>query len=170
MSSAFRTFFLVLLFALITSMQYNMDSDSTATRQLRNAMEIGVHDASLALDESQLANGYIVFDQVQATAHFKKALETQLKLSPDLKPLPNTYYQHPFKIKQLLFFDDKTPDPNNPGKTITFPYVYQNAQYNVLEVLDGPSVLAVVQTTSPRYFNGRGQLIRQASVYEYKIN
>lgn len=168
MSLAIRTFFLALIFALITSMQWNMDSDDTATRQLRNAMEIGVHDASLALDESQLANGYIVFDQAQATDQFKKALETQLHLNSSLIPLANTYYQHPFVIKQLLFFDDKTPDPNNPGKTITFPYIYQNPKYNVLEVLDGPSVLAVVETTSPRYFTGSGIPIRQASVYEYK--
>jgi len=168
MSTALRGFFFILLFALITVLQWNLDSDKTATRQLKNALELAVHDASLALDETQLSQGYIVFDQAQAELNFRQSLSYNLKLNNDLTPVSGSFYKQPFKIDLLQYFDDKTPDPNNPSKTISFPYVYSNAKYDVLEVLNGPCVVAVVETKSPRYFKGTPTLIRQAAVYEYK--
>ncbi|RUU70412.1 peptidase M23, partial [Mesorhizobium sp. M7A.F.Ca.MR.362.00.0.0] len=49
MATTLRTIIFVLLFALITQIQFNLDADKTATRQLKNATEIAVHDAGLAV-------------------------------------------------------------------------------------------------------------------------
>jgi hypothetical protein len=166
-SEALRGFFLIFVFALIMTIQYNLDADKTATRQLKNTLELAVHDASLAIDESQISEGYVVFDQLQAEMNFKESMMYHLKLDTKYTPTANTFYQNAFEIKVLEFIDDQTPDPNNPGQTITFPYVYTNSTYDVVDVLNGPSIIAVVETVSPRYFSGNGNTIRQAAIYEY---
>jgi hypothetical protein len=166
-SEALRGFFLIFIFALIMTIQYNLDADKTATRQLKNTLELAIHDASLAIDESQISEGYVVFDQLQAEMNFKESMMYHLKLDTNYTPTANTFYQNAFEVKLLEFIDDKTPDPNNPGQTITFPYVYTNATYDVVDVLNGPSVITVVETVSPRYFAGNENTIRQAAIYEY---
>lgn len=166
MSEALRSFFLVMIFGLITMMQWNLDADKTATRQLKNSLEIAVHDASLAIDESELIQGLLVFDEPQGTSNFKESLKYHLQLDDNLKPLPDSFYKNPFVIKKLVYIDEKTIDPNT-GNPVRFPYVYENTIYDVVDVLDGPSVIAIVETTSPRYFRGDAITIRQASVYEY---
>jgi len=167
MSQAIRMFFMVLIFAIISIMQWNLDADRTGTRQLKNSLEMAVHDASLALDESQLGEGFIVFDQTQARAYFRDSLMYHLTLDNHLTPLDSAFFQDPIDIKLLTFIDDKTIDPNNPAQTITFPYVYTHSEYDIVDILYGPSVVAVIETKSPRYFSGDKTLIRQAAVYEY---
>lgn len=147
--------------------QFTLDADKTATRQLKNSLELAVHDSSLAIDETQMSQGYIVFDQRQAKINFRESLMYHLKLDSSYTPVVGSFYQKPFQVKLLEFIDDKTPDPNNPGQTITFPYVYTNSAYNIVDVLNGPCVVAVIETTSPRYFVGDSTTIRQAAVYEY---
>jgi len=170
-SEAIRGFFLVLIFALIMTMQFNLDSDRTTTRQLKNSLELAIHDASLAIDENQMSQGYIVFDQVQAKQNFDESFLYHLNLQKVndtiYQPSSNSFYQNSFEIKLLHYIDDRTPDPNNPGEYITFPFTYTNATYDIVDVLNGPSIVAVVETVSPRYFRGSGNTIRQASVYEY---
>ncbi|WP_307794966.1 peptidase M23 [Alkalihalobacillus sp. BA299] len=167
MSEALRGFFLIFIFALIMIIQYNLDADKTATRQLKNTLELAIHDASLAIDENQISQGFVVFDQGQAEINFKESMMYHLRLDSNYVPVANSFYQNAFKIKVLEFIDDQTPDPNNPGQNITFPYVYTNSTYDIVDVLNGPSIIAVVETISPRYFTGNGNTIRQAAIYEY---
>ncbi|MDC3424312.1 peptidase M23 [Aquibacillus sp. 3ASR75-11] len=162
MSESLRAMFLILLFAGIMSMQYNMDADKTATRQVKNALELAVHDAALALDESQLSQGKIVFDQVQAMENLKKSLEDNLELSSGMgyvyTPTADSFYQDDFYLEHIEFVDDSNR---------TFPSVYYNPDYAIIDTLNGPSVIAVLSTTSPRYFAGDGITIRRTVVYEY---
>lgn len=167
MSQAIRGFFMVLVFAMVMIIQWNLDADKTGTRQLKNSLELAVHDASLALDEAQLGQGFIVFDQAQAEINFEESLQYHLKLNETLTPTTDSFYQSQVEVKLLKYFDDKTEDPNNPGTTITFPYTYTNAEYDIVDVLHGPSIVAVIETKSPRYFVGPDTVLRQAAVYEY---
>ncbi|WP_280140002.1 hypothetical protein [Mesobacillus persicus] len=41
---------------------------------MKNAVELAVHDVSLALDEAQLRNGEIVFDQAHAEQNLRVGL------------------------------------------------------------------------------------------------
>jgi len=167
MSQAIRMFFMVLVFAMISIIQWNLDADKTGTRNLKNALELAVHDASLALDESQLGQGLIVFDQVQAETNFQNSLMYHLNVNDSYEPQSASFFQDTIDVKVLTFIDDSTIDPNNPSTTVTFPYVYTNATYDVVDILYGPSVIAVVETKSPRYFSGEKAVLRQAAVYEY---
>ncbi|QAS54825.1 peptidase M23 [Halobacillus litoralis] len=162
MSEVIKIMVLIVLFSGLTTLQYNMDADETTTRQLKNSLELAVHDAALALDESQLSNGEIVFDQDQAIEQFKSSLENNLQLQSGegylYTPTENSFYKHDFYLEHLEFLDDSNS---------TFPLVYENSDYDILDKINGPSIVAVVSTTSPRYFAGNGITARKAVVYEY---
>ncbi|MBF0706731.1 peptidase M23 (plasmid) [Alkalihalobacillus hwajinpoensis] len=162
MAHSLKVMFLMLLFAGIMIMQYNLDSDRTSTRQMKNGLELAVHDAALALDNSQLSQGKVVFDQWEAVENFKASLEANLALESGAGyvyfPKESSYYQEPFYVEHLEFIDD------DDG---SFPQVYSNPKYDILDTLNGPSIIAVVSTKSPRYFAGEGITIRKSVVYEY---
>ncbi|MCA1064434.1 peptidase M23 [Rossellomorea aquimaris] len=158
MSEALRTIFLTVLFAFITAMQFNLDADKTATRELKNAVEIAVHDASLALDEAQLRDGKLVFDQVQARQNFRDGLMSYMDLDSALTPNPTSFYQDEVVLEYIEFVDDSNA---------TFPMTYTNPTYNIVDTLNGPSIIVVVTTTSPRYFAGDPIQLRKAAVYGY---
>ncbi|MGE6755950.1 peptidase M23 [Rossellomorea sp. NPDC071047] len=160
MAEAIRAILLTLLFAYIMTIQTNLDTDKTATRQLKNAVELAAHDASLAIDSSQLANGKLVFNQVKAADNLKKSLQFHLKLDSNYNPLTNSLYQDKVTIEHIEFIDDSMA---------TFPFTYYNSDYDIVDTLDGPSIVVVISTPSPRYFAGDKIPIRQAAVYEYKF-
>jgi hypothetical protein len=164
MATTLRTILFILLFAFITQIQFNLDADKTATRQVKNALEIAVHDAALAVSPSELANGRIVFDQSLATDNLKSSLETNLEATSGAgfvyTPNEDSFYKNDLYLVHLEFIDDNV--------TTTYPYVYTNPNYKIIERVDGPSVIAVMSTESPRWFNGNTTYIRQAAVYEYR--
>ncbi|KZE68044.1 peptidase M23 [Fictibacillus phosphorivorans] len=164
MATTLRTILFILLFAFITQIQFNLDADKTATRQMKNALEIAVHDAALATSPSDMANGRIVFDQTLATNNLKASLQDNLEATSDAgfvyTPNNDSLYKNELYLVHLEFIDDNV--------TTTYPYVYTNPYYEIIERVDGPSVIAVISTESPRWFNGNKTYIRQAAVYEYK--
>lgn len=163
MATTLRTVLFVLLFAFIMAMQYNLDADKTATRTIKNSIEFAVHDAGLAIDKESFSEGSIVFDQNIATDNFKKSLEKNLHATSSggfvYKPDKDTFFQNDLYVVALDYIDDSNH---------TFPYEYKNEQYGVTERLNGPSIIAIMTTESPRWFRGNATYIRQAAVYEYK--
>ncbi|MFC0273788.1 peptidase M23 [Metabacillus herbersteinensis] len=162
MSHTLRTMFFIVIFAGLMSLQYNLDSDRTSTRQIKNALELATHDAALALDESQLSQGRIVFDQERALDNLRDSLNANLKLESAAgylySPNTNSFYQEDIVLEHIEFVDDSNS---------SFPTQYSNLDYDILDTLNGPSVIAVLSTRSPRYFAGSGIIIRKAVVYEY---
>lgn len=159
MAEAMRAVLLTVLFAFIMNIQMNLDTDKTATRQLKNAAELAAHDASLSLNSTNLVDGSIVFDVQQATKNIKESLKFHLDLDDSLNPLSDSLYQDNVTVEYLEFIDDSNA---------TFPFNYYNPQYDIVDTLQGPSVIMVISTDSPRYFAGDSIKIRQAAVYEYK--
>lgn len=164
MATTLRTILFILMFAFITQMQFNLDADKTATRQMKNALELAVHDAALAVSPVEMGNGKVVFDQTKAIDNLRLSLESNLKIQSSggfvYTPSSNSLFKHDLYISHLEFIDDSV--------TTTYPYTYVNNDYEIMETVDGPSVIAVMTTESPRWFNGGVTYIRQAAVYEYK--
>lgn len=164
MATTFRTILLILLFAFITQMQFNLDADKTSTRQLKNGLELAVHDASLAIIPEEMAEGRIVFDQNAAIENLQESLEFNLDIKSSAgyvyTPNETSFLNKELYLVHLEFIDDSV--------TTTYPYTYHNTNYEILERLDGPSVIAVLTTESPRWFVGGKSVITQAAVYEYK--
>jgi hypothetical protein len=160
MGSLLRTFFLILIWAGILAMQTNFDMDDKATYKLKNALELAVHDAALALDTREFMNGKIIFDQVVAEQNFRKSLEDNLRLNNSLEPLTDSFFKEPIVLKHLEYVDHSIGT--------TFPMNYINDKYHILDTLEGPGIVAVLETSGPRYFTGNKNVIRQAVVYQYK--
>ncbi|OUM93616.1 peptidase M23 [Parageobacillus thermoglucosidasius] len=180
MKITLRTALLVLLYALIVSLQYNLDADKTATRQLKNALELAVHDAALAVDPISLAEeGKIVFldgEQLPngrrlddtAIENFKKSLEMNLNLTSAggyvYSPKENSFFKNDIYVPYLEFIDDSHPLAQNG-----YGFTYSNEEFQIDNLkINGPSVVAIIITESPRWFQGEPIYIRQAAVYEYK--
>lgn len=164
MATTLRTALLILLFTLVIQMQFNLDADKTATRQLKNSIELAVHDAALAIDSASIIQGKIFFDQNLAIQNLKASLEANLNLTSNAgyvyTPNEGSFYQHEVYLLHLEFIDDSIPH--------TYPFTYINEDYNIMETVMGPSVVAVLSTESPKWFKGNQTYIRQASVYEYR--
>lgn len=145
-------------------MQYNLDSDKTATRKVKDGLEAAVHDAGMAVSVSDLAQGNIVFDQNTALTNLKASLEANLRVTSGsgnvFAPNSNSFFMNKLQLVDLEFIDDSV--------TTTYPYTYSNPTYDIIEQVNGPSVIAVLTTESPRWFVGPPIMIRQAAVYEYK--
>jgi hypothetical protein len=145
-------------------MQFNLDADKTATRNVKNGLEIAVHDAGLAVSPTDLSQGRIIFDQNTAIENLKKSLEDNLRLTSGAgyvySPNSDSFFKNDLYLVDLEFIDDSV--------TTTYPYTYTNPNYDIIEQVNGPSVIAVLTTESPRWFKGDSTTIRQAAVYEYK--
>jgi hypothetical protein len=155
-----RAFFLCFMWAGILAMQFNFEMDTSATRKLKNAMELAVHDAALSLKAEELMNGKIVFNQVVAEQNFRKSLEDNLRLNTSLEPLTDSFFKEPIVLKHLEYVDHSTGT--------AFPMNYINDKYHILDTLEGPAIVAVLETSGPRYFTGNKNVIRQAVVYQYR--
>lgn len=164
MATTLRTALFILLFALILQMQYNIDADKTATRQLKNALELAVHDATLAINTDSVVEGKVIFDRDLAIENLKNSLEASLNVKSEggyvFTPNKDSFFQDDLYLVHLEFIDES-------ASTI-FPLNYINPDYEILETINGPSIVAVLTTESPRWFHGKTTFIRQAAVYEYK--
>jgi len=159
MGTVLRAFFLCFMWAGIMTMQINFESDASSTRKMKNALELAVHDAALAIDTNRLAQGEFVYDRTQAEANLKKSLQDNLALDSTLAPLSDSFLQSPVQIKLLEYYDD--------ASGALFPFNYNNPTYEILDTIDGPAIVVVLETTGPRHFTGAPMTIRQSVVYEY---
>lgn len=167
-----RVAFLCLVWALIMKFQMDYEQDLTATRHLKNTLEIAVHDGSMMISPDELSKGSIIFDRYMAEGAFILAFErnTGMRYSGDsFLPEPSNsqvFFKHPVDVVHMELIDELS----QPG--ITFPCVYGiscgNPEYEIFETIYGPSMVVVAETLSPRFFSDEPQVIRQSAVYEYK--
>lgn len=173
MAQTLRIAFMCLVWALIMKFQLDYEQDQTATRNLKDGLEIAVHDAGMMLDIPQFVDGKIVYNQLLAETAFGWAMEKNIKAtvsggSPFIGmyiPTDDSFFKEPIEIVHVEFIDEST----QPG--VTYPCVYGiscgNPNYEIFETIEGPSIVIVGQTISPRFFSTTDQIIRQAVVYEY---
>jgi len=162
-----------LVWALIMKFQLDYEQDLTATRHLKNTLEIAVHDGSLMISPDELSKGDIIFDRYLAESAFTLAFERNTGMGYSgtaflTDPLNSqTVFKHPIEVVHMEYIDELS----QPG--VTFPCVYGiscgNPDYKIFETIYGPSMVVVAETLSPRFFSNKPQLIRQSAVYEYQV-
>lgn len=171
MSDTVKFLFLTFLFVLITSLQYNVDSNKTASRTLKYAIENATHDASLALNEQQLAQGKLILDPIKARQNFDASLASGLKATKSgtstFVPTSSSFFNTNIKVVYFKIFDESNT---------TFPYTLNGIignelgtglTFDLVDTLNNVSVVAIIETTSPKPFSTTTTTIRQWSVYEY---
>src|SRR5690606_1128236 len=121
-------------------------------------MELALHDAGLQLDQNQLSNGLIVFDQTKAYEVFRQTLSLNTKTN-NLNPTDQSKFKNEIKIVEFHFFDESNT---------SFPYVhtFPNGRQ---EIFLKPSIYVVLETVSPLTYGNRTPLtVRRQAAYSYK--
>lgn len=139
-----------------------------AFRSLHYAMEHGVHDAALMIDETELVeNGKIVFNRSLAHDAFIGAFKANLGVDDSLNLKNHYFYLQPFKIVQETFIDNNYIDPTTKA-TVSFPYTYSYLNpltgETLIKVIDGPSVVFVVEA----WITGNDNKSQFLNIQEYK--
>lgn len=156
---------LILLLSVffISVMYIELDHDiaTLLNERVKNAVNRATHDASLQLEPETLSSGYQYFDQTAALSAFKTSLANNLGLNPlTLNPLSNSIFSSKPKIEFIDFLDDHDP--------ITFPYLYQNSNYQITKIINGPAVIAVISIEKPVFSSLSAKFhYRKWAVYEY---
>lgn len=175
MSEVLRISFMCLVWAFLLKFQIDYEQDQTATRYLKDGLEIAVHDAAMMLDVNQFSEGEIVFNQLLADEVFKLSFEKNMNVEMNsvasfaggaFSPTDQSFFKETIDIIHVEFIDETT----QPGAI--YPCVYGVScgldVYDIVETIDGPSLVVVAETKSPRAFSQTEKIIRQAVVYEYK--
>lgn len=158
-------FFICSLFAMTLSLQVNVDGDTKALDRLQRANEFAVHDAAIPLDIENFSEGKFIFDQVKGTQNYIDSIGNSLNATwngSEFIPNEDSFFQEPIELLYLEFVDSTHPSCSSFPCNFDVPIVEET------ESLAGPSVLAIVQSKSPRYFVGEPAPIRKLSIYEYK--
>lgn len=150
MSEIIRILFVVLLSVSSLVMSMNISVLARSTKFLKEDIEIAVHDASLAIDEIALSNGQIVFDEAKAKDNFIASFESNTGFSSS-----------DYKILDFKVFDNTNS---------TFPVEYSPTNINFTDTFSDPTVFAVVESTTKKYFfgNSKERAIRRVASYSYK--
>lgn len=176
MSDTLKVAFMCLIWALVLKLQIDYEIDQTATRNLKDGLEIAVHDASLMLDADELQDGNTVFNQELAQLVFAQSMKKNMAMqqsSPaviggQFSPEEHAFFNEDIKIVHMEFIDDAT------SPSTLYPCVYGVScgigTYQIPATISGPAIVVVGETISPKHFSEKEKVIRQAIVYELKRN
>lgn len=150
MSENVRVIFLVSIMVLLFIAQINTSAHARSLKYLKEDLEAAVHDASLAVDEDQLSNGVLVFDQDKALANFKESLTKNTTLT-----------EEDYSVELFQTFDNTDT---------TFPHTFTDETTGLTEEILYPTVLVVIETETGKYFGGSDQRkIERVASYSYRM-
>lgn len=131
---------------------------------LKDANNMAVHDAAQELDEIALSRGRIIIVPSVALETFKKSLESNLGLDQSLLPKSGSRVHSEVKIDKFEIIDE--------ASGVHFPYMYEDAEYGITKYLQGPAVIAVIETAQPVMIARAKSTdpIVVPAVQEYKFN
>lgn len=165
MGATLRMIFLCAFFVAIISLQVNLEAKSTASRYLKNSLEIATHDGGLGVYEDKLANGIIDFNEVQSEGYILDSLRYHLNMTQgttryQLMPTDDSFFQEPIEIKFIDFLDDSL---------YTFPTSYTNVAYGIdIPILD-PSIVVLIEGKAPTLLGSTSNtMVSRLVIYEYK--
>lgn len=156
--------FVLLIFIYSWFFQIQNQEWDTVRSMLKDANNMAVHDASQELNEAARAQGRLVIDPALAYATFRQALQNNLGLDDGLSPLAGSRLQSQVKIVKFDIVDEATGD--------TFPMLYEDRAYGITKYIQGPSVIAVIQTQHPVLITRSKvqEAITVPAVQEYRLN
>lgn len=144
---------IVTIIIAVTSMilSTNLSIYARTMQNLKEDLEIAVHDSSLQLNTEELSKGKIVFDKDKALDTFKESFELNSGI------LPSEYEIIEFKV-----FDHSNT---------SFPIEYQSSKTDFKDTFIYPTVLAIVRTYTDKYFfTSEVKPVTRIASYSYKIN
>lgn len=153
----------LLMFIYIWFFQVQNQEWDLIRSMLKDANNMAVHDAVLELNQDELSNGRIVIDLDEAYDTYVETLEKNLGLGNDLVPKVGSRLHNKVKIVDFIIIDDES--------NVSFPFLYENSEYHITKYLNGPAVIAIIETEHPKLIaRAKKQApIRVPAIQEYKL-
>lgn len=131
---------------LLTMYQWNANSLVVEKQRVKLILDRAVHAASLDLDGGKLKDGVVELDRVRAPITFSRYLQSGLSLDDGYNPLSASFLSSPMEIERLEFVASG-PFPRVYEYTGTLLSPSGPFSQTIREVLEGPSVFAVLRLT-----------------------
>ncbi|OME30683.1 hypothetical protein BSK63_17475 [Paenibacillus odorifer] len=154
--------FLIFMFTWFFQVQ-NQEWDVNRSL-LKDANNMAVHDAAQEINEDQRSHGLLIINPTEAYTTFKETLQKNLGLDSELSPLEGSRFHDKVNILEFVIIDESS--------SVSFPYLYEDQRYGITKYIQGPSVIAVIETKHPQLLaSGKVQEpIQVPAVQEYKYN
>jgi hypothetical protein len=151
MSEMLRVIILVAVVVSSLTVSMNISTLARSTKYLKEDIELAIHDASLAVDQDSLSDGIIKFNEEEALKNFKDSLKSNSGLGED-----------DYQILDFRVFDHSNS---------TFPVEYKPPTIVFEDIFHEPTVIAIIETTTKKYFlgNSKERTIRRVASYSYKL-
>ena len=133
--------FVLLIFIYSWFFQVQNQEWDVLRSMLKDANNIAVHDAAQEINEVELSQGRLIIDPAQAYSTFLESLELNLGLDDTLSPKPGSRLHDQLEIVKFTVLDESTG--------INFPMLYEDTTYGITQYVQGPSVIAVIETKHP---------------------
>ncbi len=133
--------FVLLIFVYSWFFQIQNQEWDIVRSMLKDANNMAVHDASQELNETECARGRLIIDPAEAYNTFRESLQLNLGLDDSLSPITGSRLQTQVKIMKFDIVDDSTGT--------AFPFLYEDSTYGITKYIQGPSVIAVIETQHP---------------------
>lgn len=156
--------FVLLIFIYSWFFQIQNQEWDIQRSMLKDANNMAVHDASQELNETARAEGRLIIDPNEAYAAFRQSLQNNLGLDDGLSPLAGSRLQAQVRILKFDIVDESTG--------VIFPLLYEDSTYGITKYIQGPSVIAVIETKHPLLITRAKvqEAITVPAVQEYKRN
>ncbi len=154
--------FLIFMFTWFFQVQ-NQEWDINRSL-LKDANNNAVHDAAQEINEYQRSHGILIINPTEAYATFKETLQKNLGLDSELSPLEGSRFHDKVNILEFVIIDESS--------NVSFPYLYEDPRYGITKYIQGPSVIAVIETKHPQMI-AREKVqkpIQVPAVQEYKYD
>lgn len=148
----FITTLLIVLFAVLSlTISTNLSTLSRTSQYLKEDIEIAVHDASLQIDNEQLANGTLIFDHDKAYETFIESFELNTGLTNNKD----------YKIVEFTALDHSNT---------TFPIDYESNSSSFEDTFFYPTIIAVIETDTKMYFyTEQTEPVLRVASYSYQL-
>ncbi|WP_368502671.1 hypothetical protein AB3N04_00825 (plasmid) [Alkalihalophilus sp. As8PL] len=150
MGEMIRVLIVVTVIAVNFIAMTELSTFSRSAKYIKEDMEIAVHDAALQLNTAELAQGQIVFNEGKALDTFHETFQLNSGMN-----------EGDYEVIEFIVMDDSNS---------IFPEIYVHPVYGFEDIVMGPSVIALVESSSDQYFKTRSNTIRRVASYTYTFN
>lgn len=129
---------------------------------LKSANNFATHDA-VQLARKDTVNDGMVIVMEEAHDQFLETLQLNLGLDGNMQPKSGSPLQNEVRLVYFEVVDETTSN---------FPFLYEKPEYRIAKFLNGPAVIAVIETDHPALMRNLmvQQPVRVAAIHEKKIN
>lgn len=161
--------FTMVFIMFIVQSTWNMETrlQREAYQRLDYGLKNAAHDAALFIDQTELADGLIIFDREKSSDVFQESLTRNLPFDENFQST-SPYFKGDMKIIEQINLDHAYIDPDT-YEILNFPFIYNYTTMkgsNFNRAILGPSLVFVVEITAIGSDNPTQHMVIQEYISE----